>query len=163
MPSRRDFLTASAMTVGALSTTQASPALAATPLASGRLKQSVCRWCFSGMPYDDFCAMVKRVGLGAIDLVDQKDWALVQGHGLTVSTSNSTQRRDFISRGLNDRANHELILGELASVIPAAAAAKIPNVIAMFGKAFADRRGAANVRFNGRNAWGRRRRRIAST
>ncbi len=41
--------------------------------------------------------------------------------------------RDFISRGLNDRANHALILGELESVIPAAAGAGIPNVIAMFG------------------------------
>ena len=110
----------------------AVPRAAPAP-APGRLKQSVCRWCFSDIPYDDFCEMAKRVGLGAIDLVDQKDWALVQGHGLAISTSNSTQRRDFISRGLNDRANHELILGELSTVIPAAAQAKIPNVIAMFG------------------------------
>jgi len=118
------------MTIGAAAAPASTPAAAAVP---GRLKQSVCRWCFSGIPYDDFCVMAKRVGLGAIDLVDQQDWALVQKHGLAVSTANSTQRRDFISRGLNDRANHELILGELSTVIPAAAQAKIPNVIAMFG------------------------------
>lgn len=137
MPTRRTFLASSAVSLGALASgtigaAQASTAAQGTA-AAGRLKQSVCRWCFSGIPYDDFCEMAKRVGLGAIDLVDQKDWALVQGHGLAVSTSNSTQRRDFISRGLNNRANHELILGELASVIPAAAKAGIPNVIAMFG------------------------------
>jgi hydroxypyruvate isomerase len=77
--------------------------------------------------------MAKRVGLGAIDLVDRRDWALVQRHGLAISTANSSDRRDFISRGLNDRANHSLILGELEAVIPAAAEAGIPNVIAMFG------------------------------
>ncbi len=110
----------------------AAPAAAPAPPV-GRLRQSVCRWCFGNIPYDDFAEMAKRVGLGAIDLVDQKDWALVQRHGLAVSTANSTQRRDFIPRGLNDRANHELILGELATVIPAAAKAAIPNVIAMFG------------------------------
>ena len=129
MPSRRDFLASTAVTIGAM--TSAPPATAMP--APGRLKQSVCRWCFGNIPYDDFCEMAKRVGLGAIDLVDQQDWPLVQRHGLAVSTANSTQRRDFISRGLNDRANHELILGELAAVIPAAAHAKIPNVIAMFG------------------------------
>lgn len=143
MPSRRDFLASSAMTLGALATAgaaQSSAARGAAPASAahgtapaGRLRQSVCRWCFGGIPYDDFCEMAKRAGLGAIDLVDQKDWVLVQRHGLAISTSNSTSRRDFIPRGLNDRANHELILGELAAVIPAAAIAGIPNVIAMFG------------------------------
>jgi hydroxypyruvate isomerase len=85
------------------------------------------------MPLDDFCRMIKRLGFGGIDLVDQRDWATVQAHGLAISTSNSTLRRDFISKGLNDPANHAVILAELEAVIPAAAAAKIPNVIAMFG------------------------------
>ena len=138
MPSRRDFLASSAVVLGGLATTPGVTAQrAATPAGpggtAGGLKQSVCRWPFGNIPYDDFCEMAKRVGLGAVDLVDQQDWALVQRHGLAISTSNSTQRRDFISRGLNNRANHELILGELGSVIPAAARAGIPNVIAMFG------------------------------
>ena len=137
MPSRRTFLASSAVSLGVLASGQGGAAQGTAPAGlgagSGRLKQSVCRWCFGNIPYDDFAEMAKRVGLGAIDLVDQKDWALVQRHGLAVSTANSTQRRDFIPRGLNDRANHELILGELATVIPAAAKAGIPNVIAMFG------------------------------
>ncbi|HET9066219.1 MAG TPA: TIM barrel protein [Gemmatimonadales bacterium] len=97
------------------------------------LRQSVCRWPFGSIPYDDFCEMAKRVGLGAIDLVDQKDWGRVKRHGLAISTANSSPRGDFIARGLNNPANHALILGELESVVPAAAAEGIPNVIAMFG------------------------------
>ena len=130
---RRSFVASTTLTLGALAS--GAPAAASAVPVLGRLKQSVCRWPFSRIPYDDFCVMVRRVGLGAIDLVDQQDWALVQRHGLAISTSNSTQRRDFIARGLNDRANHELILGELSTVIPAAAKAGIPNVIAMFGNA----------------------------
>ncbi len=128
---RRSFVVSTAVALGALASD--APAAAAISPVVGRLRQSVCRWPFGRVPYDDFCLMAKRVGLGAIDLVDQKDWALVQRHGLAISTSNSTARRDFISRGLNDRANHELILGELSAIIPPAAKAGIPNVIAMFG------------------------------
>lgn len=127
---RRSFIASTAVTLGVVGSI---PLAAAVPRRLGRLRQSVCRWPFANIPYDDFCEMVKRVGLGAIDLVDQRDWALVQRHGLAISTANSSSRRDFISRGLNDRANHPMLLAELEAVIPAAAEAKIPNVIAMFG------------------------------
>ncbi|MEO5825073.1 MAG: TIM barrel protein [Gemmatimonadales bacterium] len=127
---RRSFIGSTAVTLGAMGTGTLAGA-ARRPM--GRLRQSVCRWPFGSIPYGDFCEMAKRVGLGAIDLVDRRDWALVHRHGLAVSTANSTDRRDFISRGLNDRANHQLILSELEAVIPAAAEAGIPNVIAMFG------------------------------
>jgi hydroxypyruvate isomerase len=95
--------------------------------------QSVCRWPFGSVPLDEFCLMVKGLGFGAVDLVDRDDWAMVKSHGLAISTANSSPRRDFISKGLNDRGNHEVIVGELNEVIPAAASAGIPNVIAMFG------------------------------
>lgn len=129
--SRRAFLASSVVTVAALA--QGERAIAATPNSTGRLKQSVTRWTYGGMPWDDFCRMLVRLGFGAVDLVNQGDWATVKKHGLKISTANSTLRRDFIARGLNDRANHGLILGELEAVIPAAAREGIPNVIAMFG------------------------------
>lgn len=136
MPTRREFVTGSLAGAGAVALNAAGTTLpAATRAANGipASRQSVCRWPFGGMPLDDFCRLVRGLGFGAVDLVDRGDWAAVQGHGLAISTANSSPRRDFISRGLNDPANHELILGELAAVIPAVAAAKIPNVIAMFG------------------------------
>ncbi len=77
--------------------------------------------------------MVKRLGFGAVDLVNQGDWDVVRAHGLGVSTANSSPRGDFIARGLNNPANHATILAELESVVPAASAAGISNVIAMFG------------------------------
>jgi hydroxypyruvate isomerase len=126
MTTRRDFLALSAGLV-------AAPGVTLPPAPPTGLKQAVTRWPFARMRWDDFCRMVKRLGFGAVDLVDEGDWIHVQRHGLAISTANTSARRDFISRGLNDRANHATILGELEAVIPKAAAAKIPNVIAMFG------------------------------
>jgi hydroxypyruvate isomerase len=143
--SRRDFVRGSLLAAAALVPTglSASPETASPEAASlgketpGRgiapLRQSVCRWPFGNMPLEDFCAMVKFLGFGAVDLVDQRDWDTVRGHGLAISTANSSLRPDFITHGLNNRANHATILAELEAVIPAAAANGIPNVIAMFG------------------------------
>ncbi|MFZ9690168.1 MAG: hydroxypyruvate isomerase family protein [Phycisphaerales bacterium] len=128
MTTRRTFLASAATLVAAPQAISAAP-----PVMPTGLKQAVTRWPFSRMAWDDFCRMVQRLGFGAVDLVDEADWATVQRHGLAISTANSSARRDFISRGLNDRANHATILGELEAVIPKAAAARIPNVIAMFG------------------------------
>lgn len=141
--SRRTFLAASAVTAAGLASRGLTPAAAQTPAdrgltaaaVKGRLKQSVTRWTYGGMPYDDFCQMLVKLGFEGVDLVNPADWATVKKHGLQISTSNSTTRGDFISRGLNNRANHELILGELEAVLPAAAKEGIPNVIAMFGNA----------------------------
>jgi hydroxypyruvate isomerase len=143
--SRRTFLAASAVTAATLldgrrgltaANVQSPESRGLTAAAeNGRLKQSVTRWTYGGMPYDDFCQMLVKLGFEGVDLVNPADWATVKKHGLQISTSNSTTRGDFISRGLNNRANHELILGELEAVLPAAAKEGIPNVIAMFGNA----------------------------
>ena len=44
-----------------------------------------------------------------------------------------TDRRDFLTVGFNDAANHALLLRELERTIPLAAQHGVPNVIAMFG------------------------------
>jgi hydroxypyruvate isomerase len=135
MPTRRSFLKTAAVGVATTGLAGAPGPMSASVPRRGiaPLRQSVCRWPFGNIPLDEFCIMVRGLGFGAVDLVDQRDWATVQGHGLAVSTANSSPRRDFIRSGLNDPANHEMILAELGSVIPAASAAGIPNVIAMFG------------------------------
>ena len=43
----------------------------------GKLKQSVCRWCYQKIPLPEFCKSVAEIGLTAIDLVDEKDWPLL--------------------------------------------------------------------------------------
>jgi hydroxypyruvate isomerase len=104
---------------------------------AGRLKQSVSRWPYAKIPLPEFARACAAMGLQAIDLLQPDDWAVVRDHGLTCSMGYPTARRDFISTGFNDPANHSMLLRELERTIPLAARAGVPNVIAMFG----DRRG----------------------
>jgi hydroxypyruvate isomerase len=97
----------------------------------GRLKQSVCRWCYQAIPLPDFCKAVSAIGLTAIDLVEEKDWSLLADHGLVCSMGWKTG--GDIPDGLNDPANHDLIVNGLLRTLPKAAAAKVPNLIAFFG------------------------------
>lgn len=100
---------------------------------AGRLKQSVSRWPYAGIPFPDFCRAAAGMGLAAIDLLGADDWERVREYGLVCSMGYPAIRRDFIATGFNDRANHALLLGELEATIPHAARHGVPNVIAMFG------------------------------
>jgi hydroxypyruvate isomerase len=97
------------------------------------LRQSVCRWPFADIPDTEFFPMVKQLGFGAVDLLTEREWPLAAEQGLICSMGFPTDRRDFIRRGLNDRANHPLLLGELERTIRAARTHGVPNVIAMIG------------------------------
>jgi hydroxypyruvate isomerase len=108
---------------------------------AGRLKQSVSRWPFDDIPFDDFCRAASNIGLAAIDLLDADDWPRVRQYGLVCSMGNPTDRPDFIERGFNDRSSHALLIGELEAAIPLAKEHGVPNVIAMFG----NRRGSSDA------------------
>ncbi len=138
MTGRREFLRAlGASAITGVATGTPARALAASgadrTAAPGRLRQSVCRWPFSAIPLPDFCRAVAGLGLGAIDLLAPDEWTVAADHGLVCSMGYPAVRRDFITRGLNDRANHPLILGELERALPLAGRHRVPNVIAMFG------------------------------
>ena len=97
----------------------------------GRLKQSVCRWCYGKIPLPDFCKAVSEIGLTAIDLIEEKEWPLLAEHGLICSMG--WKMGGDIPNGLNDPANHDLIVNGLLTTLPKAAKAKVPNLIAFFG------------------------------
>ena len=78
--SRRTFLEASAGAVarGALGgdmTRQTVGRPAATPL-KGRLKQSVCQWCYDKLPLDDLCKAAADIGLKSVELLGEHQWSV---------------------------------------------------------------------------------------
>jgi hydroxypyruvate isomerase len=97
----------------------------------GRLKQSVCRWCYRGIPLPEFCQAVAEMGLTAIDLVEEKDWPVLADHGLICSMG--SKAGGDIPNGLNDPANHDGIVSGLLAALPKAARARVPNLITFFG------------------------------
>jgi hydroxypyruvate isomerase len=96
----------------------------------GRIKQSVCRWCYGKMSLDDLCKNAVRIGLKGIDLLEPKDWPTAQKYGLVVAM---TPGNVSIPNGFNRKENHEKLERETRENIERAAAAKFPNVIVMSG------------------------------
>ena len=111
---------------------------------NGRLKQSVSRWCFNKIPLPDFAKAVKEMGLFAIDLLREEEWAVAADHGLLCSMGSGAG--GTIADGLNDKANHDAIVKGLEASLPRAAKMKVPNLITFFGnrKGRPDREGLDN-------------------
>jgi hydroxypyruvate isomerase len=111
---------------------------------SGRLKQSVSRWCYNKIPLPDFAKAVKEMGLTAIDLLKEDEWAVVADAGLICSMGYGGG--GTIPDGLNNKANHDAIVAGLEKSLPVAAKMKVPNLITFFGnrKGMPDQEGLDN-------------------
>jgi hydroxypyruvate isomerase len=130
--SRREALIGGAgMLAAAGLGTRAEAADAQKAVTKGRLKQSVSRWCYGKIPMPEFCKAVAEMGLTAIDLLEEPDWAVVRDHGLICSMAYAGG--GTIKDGLNVKANHDAIVRNFEQKIPRAAAMKVPNVITFFG------------------------------
>ena len=96
---------------------------------NGRINQSVSRWCYGKIPLDEFCAVVKQMGLKGIDLLGPKDFPTLKKHGL-VCTMIETHS---LTKGLNNKQNHAQCLDQIRTAIDAAAEYGFPNVISFPG------------------------------
>jgi hydroxypyruvate isomerase len=106
---------------------------------NGRLKQSVSRWPYSKIPLPDFCRALADMGLTALDLLEEKDWATVRQYGLVCSMGYAGG--GSIPNALNVKANHDMIVKNFTEIIPRAAKQNVPNVITFFG----NRRGMSDA------------------
>src|SRR5262249_17762965 len=97
--------------------------------AKGRIKQSVCRWCYGSIPLEKLAEAAKKMGYQSIELLTPEEYRVVKPFGLTCAMLG----RVSITDGLNRQKNHAPILKELRKVIDFAAAEGIPNVICMAG------------------------------
>jgi hydroxypyruvate isomerase len=95
----------------------------------GRIRQSVCQWCFKAWDQETFCANAKKLGLVGIDLVGPEWFDALKKHNLigTMTPSHS------IPKGLNRKENWEECLGKIRKAIEATAEAGFPNVICFSG------------------------------
>ena len=129
-PSRRGFMTTALAAVG-MRSARAAALGGDRVVKNGRLKQSVTRWTYNSIPLPEFCTAIAGMGLTAIDLLEEADWAVARDHGLTCSMGYAGG--GTIRDGLNVTANHDAIVRNFERLIPRAAAMKVPNVITFFG------------------------------
>ncbi len=107
------------------------------------LKQSVSRWCYGGLTLDQLCAAAKEMGLAAIDLLDQPEWEVPKKYGLACAMANGF---GTIPRGFNRPDQHDKLVADAGQMIPAAAAAGVPNIVCFSGNraGMSDGEGLAN-------------------
>ena len=99
--------------------------------ASGRLKQSACRWCYAKVPLDELCVAVKGMGLVGLDLLTPEDFPTIKEHGLVCTMTKSSS----LANGLCDPQHHEVHLKAIHEAIEATAREGWKNVICFSGNA----------------------------
>jgi hydroxypyruvate isomerase len=137
---RRQALAAGAMAaVSAIAPRLAAGQPVTKVVRKGRLKQSVSRWCYKDIPDRDFYKAVADMGLPAVDLLKEDQWATVREYGLVCSMGYGDG--GTIADGLNVVANHDAIVKGLTASLPKAAKLGVPNLITFFG----NRRGMSDA------------------
>jgi hydroxypyruvate isomerase len=108
----------------------------------GRLKQSVCKWCY-GMSVDDLCRNAAEIGLRSVELLGEKDWAIPAKYGLACAVANGPNP---IHKGWNRVEHHDRFVAESERLLPMIAEAGIPNMIVFSGNraGLDDEEGIAN-------------------
>ncbi|MDZ4802074.1 MAG: TIM barrel protein [Bryobacteraceae bacterium] len=109
----------------------------------GRLKQSVCRWCYSKVPIEDFSKECARLGLRSVDLAAKEEWPIIKKYGLlpTMIGGGTT-----IPDGFNRKENHEGIETRFRESVKNAVEFGAPSIIVFSGnrKGMSDQEGLEN-------------------
>jgi len=95
----------------------------------GRIKQSVCPWCFEPMPLETLCRHAAAMGIQSVELVEPKDWPILKKHGLTCAIAGS---HGFME-GMCDPANHKACVESIRGRIDECAEGGCPSVITFSG------------------------------
>jgi hydroxypyruvate isomerase len=127
---RRSLLSSSIATAAVVNI-GASVFAAEAPSRKGRIRQSVCRWCYEKIPLDQLCAFAAGIGLKGIDLLQPDEFEVPRRYGLRCTMGYLGSEE--IGNGLNRLENHAEIERVFRSGIPQAAKAGVANVIAFSG------------------------------
>ena len=130
---RQALATAGAAAIGSALAPSARAQGGGSAVKNGRLKQSVCRWCYERIPLDEFCKQVAGMGLTAIDLLQPAEWETAARYGLTCSTGYPGTGGGSIADGLNNRQLHDTIVKAFEDAFPKAKKMGVPNLITFFG------------------------------
>ena len=121
------FLSATASLAERLAAAEA----AAGPQLQGRVRQSVCKWCYPKISLEDLCRDGKAMGLSSIELLEVKDFDTLKTHDLVCAMVSGVP--GGITTGLNRLENHDKIVAFFEDTAPKVAAAGFRNIICFSG------------------------------
>ncbi len=145
---RRNFVSASAATIAAVSASLQSRLEAADTAAreagvSGRIRHSVCKWCYKDISLDDLCTAGKGFGLESVELLNPEDFPTLKKHGLhcamvsfptgELEIGGKKKKIGTIPHAFNRVEHHDTLVEIYDPLIKASAAAGFTNVICFSG------------------------------
>ena len=114
----------------------------------GNLHHSVCKWCYGGIPLDEFCQAAKAMGLESVELLNPQDFPTLKKHGLVCAmVSNPTvDGLGGIGKAWNRVEHHDKLVPAYEERLRQTADAGYPNLICFSGNraGLADEKGLAN-------------------
>lgn len=107
----------------------------------GKINHSVCRWCYSKIPFETFVQEAKKIGLTSVELCGPEEWPIIQKYGLTCALPWGEGLTKSLDKGFNDPANHAELIKGFEDIIPKVAAAGYDKIICFSG----NRRGRSDI------------------
>jgi len=110
----------------------------------GRIRHSVCKWCYDKIPLDEFCQAAREMGIQSIDLIEAKDFPTLKKNNLICAMVSGVP--GGITSGLNRLENHDKIVAYFEQTAPVVAEYGYPNMICFSGnrKGMSDEQGLEN-------------------
>jgi sugar phosphate isomerase/epimerase len=106
------------------------------PITNGRIKQSICSWCFMSAgekwSLDRLCEVAKEFGVSSIELLTPDNFGTLKKHRLTCAIASNTMPGSF-KTGFNNPKFHDELAERTGKVIDACAEFGCPSVIAFTG------------------------------
>ena len=113
----------------------------ARPIRNGRVKQSICSWCFTSAgekwSLDKLCEVARGFGVTSIELISPDHFGTLKKHGLKCAIASNTMPGGFRT-GFNNPKFHDELVERTTRVIDACAEFGAPNVIAFTGYKWKD-------------------------
>ena len=97
----------------------------------GNINHSVCKWCYSQIPLDQFATAVKSIGITGVDLIGPKEWSVLKKHGLSSSMCNGAEIS--LTEGWNDKKYHSTLVDSYLKHIDLVSDAGYTNLICFSG------------------------------
>jgi hydroxypyruvate isomerase len=104
-----------------------------TPILKGNIKHSVCKWCYSSIPLDEFIPAIKKIGLNAVDLISIEQFPILKKHDTYCPMVSISSTLWGITKGWNKTENHEGLVKWYKYLIDETAKAGFKNIICFSG------------------------------
>lgn len=97
----------------------------------GKIRHSVCRWCYKDIPLEDLCKAAKKIGISSIELTGPEEWPLLKKYGLVCAMP--WRPGKGVENGFNNPDGHDELVKSYEEIFPKVADAGFDKIICFSG------------------------------